>query len=45
MHRVSMRGVELVDVAIDGEIVNLTINGIEVGAFVEASSTDALPTG
>ena len=36
MQQVSMRGVELVDVDISGEVVNLTINGIEVGTFVEA---------
>jgi hypothetical protein len=36
MHKVEMRGVELVDVDISGEIVNVTINGVEVGALVEA---------
>lgn len=30
------RGVEFVDVEIDGEVQNVTINGVEVGAFVEA---------
>jgi hypothetical protein len=35
-HRVVMRGVELVDVDIDGEIKNLTINGVDVGPLVEA---------
>jgi hypothetical protein len=36
MSGVVMRGVELVDVEISGEIRNVTINGVEVGAFVEA---------
>ena len=36
MSRVVMRGVELVDVDIHGEIVNLTINGVDVGPFVNA---------
>lgn len=36
MDGVVMRGVELVDVAIDGEIGKLTVNGVEVGPFVEA---------
>jgi uncharacterized damage-inducible protein DinB len=34
--RVSMRGVELVDAVIDGEIMNLTINGVDVGPLIEA---------
>jgi uncharacterized damage-inducible protein DinB len=34
--RVSMRGVELVDAVIDGEIVNVTINGVDVGPLIEA---------
>ncbi len=33
---VVMRGVELVDAEINGEIVNLTINGVDVGPLVEA---------
>ncbi len=33
---VVMRGVELVDVDIDGEIVNLTINGVDVAPLVDA---------
>lgn len=36
MNRVVMRGVELVDVDISGEIVNVTINGVDVGPLVEA---------
>lgn len=36
MQGVVMRGVELIDADIAGEIVNLTINGVEVGAFVDA---------
>jgi hypothetical protein len=31
-----MRGVELVNVTIDGEIYNLTINGVDVVPLVEA---------
>lgn len=33
---VVMRGVELVDVAIDGEVVDLRINGVDVAPLVEA---------
>lgn len=36
LHRVVMRGVELLDVTIEGEIENLTINGVDVGPLVEA---------
>jgi len=36
MSRVVMRGVELVDVDIHGEIVNLTINGVDIGPLVNA---------
>ena len=36
MHHVVMRGVELVDVDIDGEISGLRINGVEVGPLIEA---------
>ena len=36
LHRVSMRGVELVDADIYGELVNLTINGVDVGPLIEA---------
>jgi DinB superfamily/Pentapeptide repeats (8 copies) len=35
-HRVVMRGVELCDVDIHGEIVRLTINGVDVGPLVDA---------
>jgi len=34
LHRVVMRGVELVDVDIHGEILRLTINGVEVGSLI-----------
>jgi uncharacterized damage-inducible protein DinB len=34
--RVSMRGVELVDAVIDGEIMNVTVNGVDVGPLIEA---------
>jgi hypothetical protein len=36
MHRVVMRGVELADVDIHGEIMNLTINGVDIGPLVNA---------
>ena len=36
MTRVVMRGVELHDVHISGDVENLTINGVDVGPFVEA---------
>ena len=36
MTRVMMRGVELHDVAISGDIENLTINGVDIGPLVEA---------
>jgi hypothetical protein len=36
MHRVVMRGVELCDVDISGELLNVTINGVDVGPLVEA---------
>ena len=36
LSRVVMRGVELVDADIYGEIVNLTINGVDVGPLIEA---------
>lgn len=36
LHRVVMRDVELLDVSIEGEIENLTINGVDVGPLVEA---------
>lgn len=33
---VSMRGVELVDVDIDGEVSNVVINGVDIGPLIEA---------
>lgn len=36
LHRVVMRGVEIVDTTIDGEIQNLVINGVDVAPLVEA---------
>jgi uncharacterized damage-inducible protein DinB len=36
MSRVVMRGVELVDVEITGEIMNVTINGVDVAPLIEA---------
>lgn len=36
LHGVQMRGVELVDVTIDGEVWNLVVNGVNVAPLVEA---------
>ncbi|HVF05856.1 MAG TPA: DinB family protein [Frankiaceae bacterium] len=36
LHRVTMRGVEVVDTVIDGEVSNLVINGVDVAPLVEA---------
>lgn len=36
LHRVTMRGVEISDTIIDGEISNLVINGVDVAPLVEA---------
>ena len=36
LHQVVMRGVEIADTTIDGEIQNLVINGVDVGPLVEA---------
>ena len=36
MRGVVMRGVELVDVDINGELVNVTVNGVAIGPLVEA---------
>jgi hypothetical protein len=38
-----MRGVELVDVDIHGEIQNLTINGVDIGPLVEAELNRRYP--
>jgi uncharacterized protein YjbI with pentapeptide repeats len=35
MSRVTMRGVELCDVDINGEIVNVTVNGVDIGPLIE----------
>ncbi len=43
MSRVVMRGVELVDAEIHGEIVNLTINGIDVGPLIDAELNRRYP--
>ena len=43
MSRVVMRGVELVDVDIHGEIVNLTVNGVDIGPLVEAELNRRYP--
>ena len=38
-----MRGVELADVSIDGEIQNLTINGVDIGPLVDAELNRRYP--
>jgi len=43
MSGVVMRGVELVDADIRGEIENLTINGVEIGPFVNAELDKRYP--
>jgi hypothetical protein len=43
MHRVVMRGVELCDVDIHGEIENLTINGVDIGPLVNAELNRRYP--
>ncbi len=43
MRGVVMRGVELVDADIYGEIVNLTINGVDVGPLVDAELNRRYP--
>ena len=40
---VVMRGVELVNVDIYGEIVNVTINGVDIGPLVEAELARRYP--
>ncbi len=36
MHRATMRGVEIVETTIDGEVQNLVINGVDVAPLIEA---------
>jgi uncharacterized damage-inducible protein DinB len=36
LHQVTMRGVEIVDTTIDGEVQNLVINGVDVAPLIEA---------
>src|ERR1700712_689612 len=36
LQRVKMRGVEIVDADIDGELVNVVINGVDVAPLIEA---------
>jgi hypothetical protein len=43
MHRVVMRGVELWDVEIYGEIVNMTINGVDIGPLLDAELNRRYP--
>jgi uncharacterized damage-inducible protein DinB len=43
LHRVVMRGVEIADTTIDGEIQNLVINGVDVAPLVEAELDKRYP--
>jgi uncharacterized protein YjbI with pentapeptide repeats len=43
MSRVVMRGAELVDVDIHGEIVNVTVNGVDIGPLVDAELNKRYP--
>ncbi len=43
LSHVVMRGVELADVDINGEIVNLTINGVDIGPLVDAELNRRYP--
>jgi uncharacterized protein YjbI with pentapeptide repeats len=45
LNRVVMRGVELGGVSIDGEIENLTINGVDVGPLIDAELNAGIRTG
>lgn len=36
LHGIELRGVEIVDATIDGEVRNLVVNGVDVGPLVEA---------
>jgi hypothetical protein len=43
LHQVVMRGVEILDTTIDGEIQNLIINGVDVAPIVEAELDKRYP--
>src|SRR5258706_11357622 len=43
LSRAVMRGVELVDVDIHGEVVNLTVNGVDIGPLVNAELNRRYP--
>jgi hypothetical protein len=43
MSRVVMRGVELADVDITGEIMNVTINGVDIGPLIDAELNRRYP--
>ena len=36
LHQVTMRGVEIIDTVIDGEIVNVVVNGVDIAPLVDA---------
>ncbi len=43
LSRAVLRGVELVDVDIHGEIVNVTVNGVDIGPLIEAELNRRYP--
>jgi len=43
MSRVVMRGVELVDLDMYGEIVNMTVNGVDIGPLIDAELNRRYP--
>ncbi|MEO3745251.1 DinB family protein [Plantactinospora sp. B5E13] len=43
LRQVVMRGVELVDVEIDGDIENVTVNGVDIGPLVDAELNRRYP--
>ena len=43
MSRVVMRGAELADVDIHGEIMNMTINGVDIGPLIDAELNQRYP--
>ena len=43
LHHVVIRGVELVDVDIDGEIENVTVNGVDIGPLIDAELNRRYP--
>jgi uncharacterized protein YjbI with pentapeptide repeats len=42
---VVMRGVELANVEIHGEIMNMTVNGVDIGPLIDAELNQRYPAG